>query len=75
MSDPKTAPYGILTVRASYWNGKLTVEVIAAYNLVAMDDAFQLWNLCMKSQPSNDPYVEVEIQPERKFSNVISEFQ
>ncbi|XP_035709370.1 protein unc-13 homolog 4B [Folsomia candida] len=70
VSDPKTAPYGILTVRASYWNGKLTVEVIAAYNLVAMDDAFQLWNLCMKSQPSNDPYVEVEIQPERKFSNI-----
>jgi hypothetical protein len=62
--------FGTLSVRVGYWQGKLSVEVIAASNLVPVDDSFNILKLFKKKEANNDPFVEIEIQPEHFFSDV-----
>lgn len=68
--EPTKSHYGTLSVRVGFWHGQLSVEVIAADNLCPVGDTFDIWHFCRKKEPNNDSFVEIELQPDRLFSNV-----
>jgi len=54
--------FGSLQVRATFYSGKLSVQVISGRDLVPMDEPSKIWEICRKlSTPSSDPRVEIEI--------------
>jgi len=61
---------GYLSVRVNYWDKRLNVEIISASDLTASNDSFTIWDICKKKPPSNDPFVEIELQPTKNFTNV-----
>lgn len=55
----KESPYGEISVRAKFEGNALTVEVMNARNLIAMD-----------SNGSCDAFVRVHLLPEHKFAGI-----
>ncbi|CAL8119420.1 unnamed protein product [Orchesella dallaii] len=63
------AHFGSVRVRLGYWNEKLSIEVISAADLTPHDVPFKVFKCSEKTQPSSDPFVELELKPTTNFFN------
>ena len=53
--------YGTIQARVSYWNGRLTAEVMSAKNLVPADNPGKIWQVFRKLSPNSDPRIELDV--------------